>query len=197
MVWFFKEYICILTLSFWVLMLSKVNMERKKGVTGRLFLILALLFSTAKGNEQFKTVSKKVAFFSKGRSVEQILTASCRCLQEAVNTRFTDVEKIQIFIYKPESKAKWNKFLNFLCRDILSFKTKLHCFSTVTSTPCMAQSWSCWYSFRSKVFFFLKLQITRSSEGSVFQGWWEKTAFNAVQLLPHFATDGSLYAKLF
>lgn len=44
-------------------MLSKVNMERKKGVTGRLFLILALLFSTAKGNEQFKTVSKKVAFF--------------------------------------------------------------------------------------------------------------------------------------
>lgn len=87
-------------------MLSTLNRERKKVVTGKIFLILALLFSTAKGKEQVKTVSKKSSFFRNGRSVKQILTASCGCLQEAVIPRFADAEEIQIFIYKSESKAK-------------------------------------------------------------------------------------------
>lgn len=152
----------------------------------------------AKGNEQVKTVFQKSSFFSKGRSVEHILTAPCGCLQEAVNPIFADVEEIQIFIYKHESKAEWNKFLNCLSAETFRpSRRNATGFSTVTSTPCLAQSWSCWCTFRSKVFLFLKLKVTRSSEGSVFQGWWEKTDFNAGQLLPHFVTDGSLYAKLF
>lgn len=58
----------------------------------------------AKANEQVKTFFKISSFFSKGRSVEHILTASCGCLQEVVNPRLADVDEIQIF--KSESKAK-------------------------------------------------------------------------------------------
>lgn len=87
-------------------MFSTLNMERKKEVTERIILNFCTSFSTAKQNDQVKTVSKKSSFFSNGRYVEQILTASCGGLQEAVNPRFADVEEIQIFIYKPESKAK-------------------------------------------------------------------------------------------
>lgn len=127
----FSKGICILTLSFWVLMFSTLNMERKKGVTERIVLNSFTSFSTAKQKGQVKTVSKKSSFFSNGRYVEQILTASCGCLQEAVNPRFADVEEIHIFISKLECKAKLNKFLNSLSAEtfVLQNKTPLlqHC----------------------------------------------------------------------
>lgn len=50
-------------------MFSMLNKERKEEVTGRIILNSCTSFSTAKGNEQVKTVSKKSSFFSNGSSV--------------------------------------------------------------------------------------------------------------------------------
>lgn len=91
---------------------------------------------------------------------------------------------MQIFIYRPESKAKQNKFLNSLSAETFC-PSGQNSTASALSLPCPARSWSCWFTFKPKVFLFPNLKVTRSSEGSVFQGWWEKTAFNAGQLLPH------------